>query len=73
MLVGICALVIRTNPNLGKWDSAVVVSRKIAGVRSDCANVIALSDRRCPRPGVGFQKEGTLAFQNLSPLTCPIA
>ena len=22
---------------------------------------------------VGFQKEGTLAFQNLSPLTCPLA
>ena len=24
-------------------------------------------------PRVGFQKEGTLAFQNLSPLTCPLA
>jgi hypothetical protein len=23
--------------------------------------------------GVGFQQEGTLAFQNLSPLTCPLA
>jgi hypothetical protein len=24
-------------------------------------------------PHVGFQKEGTLDFQNLSPLTCPLA
>jgi hypothetical protein len=33
------------------------------------------SDQDLPvRPHrVGFQQEGTLAFQNLSPLTCPLA
>ena len=31
------------------------------------------SGRVKPIDGVGFQKEGTLAFQNLSPLTCPVA
>ena len=31
---------------------------------------IVLNPQRCYASIVGFQKEGTLAFQNLSPLTC---
>jgi hypothetical protein len=34
---------------------------------------VSLAQHARGRYDVGFQKEGTPAFQNLSPLTCPLA
>jgi hypothetical protein len=53
-------------------------SRKCTGA-SDWAEAHRIADAYekagswTGRPNVSFQKEGTLAFQNLSPLTCPLA
>ena len=50
----------------GEIADALVAERGIQASRVDVDEVTVFS-------AVGFQKEGTLAFQNLSPLSCSLA
>jgi hypothetical protein len=47
-----------------KAEKGIVYNAELLFEGNETQTVLKLS--------VGFQKEGTLAFQNLSPLTCPV-
>ena len=64
-----------TKPILGPMiqGNRVVLTVEQQNILATSAHKTAMAfDLITTSSGVGFQKEGTLAFQNLSPLTCPV-
>src|SRR5262245_6743964 len=63
------ALAVSDEPATGKWSRPPTFEHGAAGLVSTVDDYLAFARMLL---AVGFQKEGTLDFQNLSPLTCPL-